>query len=325
MKRFTLDGSDALEQRIVNDCLAVATALVEGIGADQLDALILGGGYGRGEGGVLAGDRPFNDYDLVLVHHVTDRRQLGHHLAQVQRTARAATGIHVDITPLPRSRLARLPAALTWFELAHGHCVIWGDPATLAPLRDRTLAGVDASEWGRLLLNRAFGVVLAQRRRAGALVSIGNDESETPFCLRQVMKAWLALGDVWLADRGAYAPSVVARRTAMLALSEPPTWVDRWLEAVEFKLKPVMTESWPGLDAEVECLAGLLAPALAGRAVAQEQPLVGCWDTLRHLPVTAWWPPWRYPRERLRRYVVSALSGAHVDWPRCERLWAAYG
>ena len=37
-----------------------------------IDCLALGGGYGRGEGGVrqINGEqRPYNDYDLVLIHH----------------------------------------------------------------------------------------------------------------------------------------------------------------------------------------------------------------------------------------------------------------
>ena len=50
--RFTLDGSDAIESRIARDMKVVRNASLEAVGADSLSALILGGGYGRGEGGV---------------------------------------------------------------------------------------------------------------------------------------------------------------------------------------------------------------------------------------------------------------------------------
>src|SRR5262245_28644222 len=65
--RFTLDGSKSLERHIASLCQN-ALDLVEGC-APGLEGLVLGGGYGRGEGGVLrtdTGDQPYNDLDFYV-------------------------------------------------------------------------------------------------------------------------------------------------------------------------------------------------------------------------------------------------------------------
>ena len=66
--RFTVDGSDDLERHLARICEKIAAGLRGLIPPRQLEAVLLGGGYGRGEGGVLrtsAGDRPYNDLEFA--------------------------------------------------------------------------------------------------------------------------------------------------------------------------------------------------------------------------------------------------------------------
>ena len=68
-KRFTIDGSPALEQHLQKTCELVLAGIREVIPARKLEGLVLGGGYGRGEGGVLrgpSGDQPYNDLEYYL-------------------------------------------------------------------------------------------------------------------------------------------------------------------------------------------------------------------------------------------------------------------
>ncbi|MFA6168933.1 MAG: glycosyltransferase, partial [Gemmatimonadaceae bacterium] len=67
--RFTLDGDAALERHLALSCARVADGLRALLPDRKLEAVLLGGGYGRGEGGVLrspAGDRPYNDLDFTV-------------------------------------------------------------------------------------------------------------------------------------------------------------------------------------------------------------------------------------------------------------------
>src|SRR5882762_1805177 len=67
--RFTIDGSEALEAQLANICGEVAARVQSVIPAAKLEAVVLGGGYGRGEGGVLRtvrGDQPYNDIEFYV-------------------------------------------------------------------------------------------------------------------------------------------------------------------------------------------------------------------------------------------------------------------
>lgn len=52
-KRFTVDGSDLLEGRLEKFCERIQRDVQALMPARRLEAVLLGGGYGRGEGGVL--------------------------------------------------------------------------------------------------------------------------------------------------------------------------------------------------------------------------------------------------------------------------------
>src|SRR5688572_29141797 len=51
--RYTVDGSDALEDQLHRSCKLVRDAALQRLPAGSIEGLLLGGGYGRGEGGVL--------------------------------------------------------------------------------------------------------------------------------------------------------------------------------------------------------------------------------------------------------------------------------
>ena len=71
---FTVDGSVGLESRIAREMSEIKAAAVERVGAANLTALVLGGGYGRGEGGIHMVDgeeRVYNDYDFFVLARET--------------------------------------------------------------------------------------------------------------------------------------------------------------------------------------------------------------------------------------------------------------
>jgi hypothetical protein len=68
-KRFTIDGSPELERHLESLCELVRIEVLKAIPPRKLQALVLGGGYGRGEGGVLQtdnGDQPYNDLEFYM-------------------------------------------------------------------------------------------------------------------------------------------------------------------------------------------------------------------------------------------------------------------
>jgi len=337
MPSYTVRGDAALDELIESQLASIRDEVLSLLPADRIQGLVLGGGYGRGEGGAMRtseGLWPYNDYDLVLVHDIADEAALKAALHQVHVSQSAACGIHVDVTPIKSSALATLPQTLTWYELGRGHRVVHGKPDVLAPLRARELSRVPESEWGRLLFNRGSGLLFSIWALQGKSQTLLADESFEQFTTRQVQKAWLSLGDVWLAERGKYSFSVQERAENIRALgSDGPAFRDSYLKATDFKLAPVSEQNRDYLIEQLQILAPLFSEALAKLPASESRPLVGLYATARNLNPLRWGlsRPWRYPRERLKRALVAELLGNTLQRERLvgtpeeyRRLWERY-
>lgn len=313
--RFTRTGGKPLDALIEAQLSAIVRDLLASLPKSELDVLALGGGYGRGEGGALFlnGEwAPYNDYDLVLVHRVRDASALEKTLQRIHVEHSKRCGIHVDITPIRRDHLCKLPLALTWYEFQKGHRTLFGDESILLSMGERRLEDIPASEWGRLLFNRGSGVLFAIWLLQGKKCNIAEGETFEAFATRQVKKAWLSLGDVWLADRGLYRPSVQERRGAWLkAGSALPEWSEHYLAATDFKLTPTAPMLKADLIDQLATLAHHFGRDLSRRRASATRPLVGLYSTWKGVDRSRWLLslPWRYPRERLRIALAAELLG----------------
>src|SRR3954468_19209797 len=68
--RFTLDGDPVLEAHLADICRQVRAGIEALVPPGRLEGILLGGGYGRGEGGVQsngAGDEPYNDLEFYVL------------------------------------------------------------------------------------------------------------------------------------------------------------------------------------------------------------------------------------------------------------------
>src|ERR1019366_7509077 len=124
--RFTLDGDDALEQHLERACARVLSGIRGLVPPGKLEAVLLGGGYGRGEGGVLrgpAGDRPYNDLEFYVAirgnRHLNEIRfhrrlevlgEILTHLADVE--------VEFKVTSL--EELAARPVSMFSYDLVAG-------------------------------------------------------------------------------------------------------------------------------------------------------------------------------------------------------------
>src|SRR5690242_2406517 len=68
-KRFTRDGSSAFERELRETCAWILQEVQAVVPAAKLEGMVLGGGYGRGEGGVLQtadSERSYNDLEFYV-------------------------------------------------------------------------------------------------------------------------------------------------------------------------------------------------------------------------------------------------------------------
>jgi hypothetical protein len=244
--RFTIDGSDALESELAELCARADNGILRVMPSRKIDALLLGGGYGRGEGGVLrtsAGDKPYNDLEFYVIHNSADllaEKLYGakiHHLAE-ELTVLA--GIDVEFKLLSRAKLQKSPVTMFYYDLIAGHRLVHGSDSWLATCEHhRSAHRIPLYESTRLLMNRCSGLLYAQERLARANFTAADSD----FVGRNLAKAKLALGDVVLAMRGQYHSSCRERQKRLRKFeAEDPSLssiVPLHAQGVDFKLHPV--------------------------------------------------------------------------------------
>ncbi|WPJ96830.1 hypothetical protein SH580_03810 [Coraliomargarita algicola] len=218
-------------------------AYFSGLGAASPEAIVLGGGYGRGEGGIASDAKGapafFNDLDYFIFTNEPGNVVLNDAVQQWEREESERLGIDVEGKCLPRTDLEATPGSMMFFDLVTAHTQIMGPKDYLAPFlplaQAESIAVIEAT---RLLWNRGSGLFFAKADlAAGQNLSVVH---------RNQAKAKLALGDALLTIRGKYRP-YVRERQALLQLETgiDPRIVELHQEGTAFKLQPTQT---PELD-----------------------------------------------------------------------------
>ncbi|MGZ8919361.1 MAG: hypothetical protein ACXW32_00165 [Limisphaerales bacterium] len=247
--RFTIDGSDALETELSEICVKARDAILEIMPARKVRALLLGGGYGRGEGGVLktpAGDKPYNDLEFYILHTGSDLFAEKLYASKIHHVAEELTGvagIEVEFKLLAQQKLQSSPVTMFYYDLIAGHRLVHGTDAWLAGCdQHRAAHRIPLYEATRLLMNRCSGLLYSQEK----LNRSNFTEEDSDFVGRNLAKAKLAVGDVYLAMRGQYHSSCRERhkRLRKFEMEDSQTLsaiVPLHAQGVDFKLHPIRT------------------------------------------------------------------------------------
>jgi len=202
-----------------------------------IDALILGGGYGRGEGGVyLAAQEPrlFNDLDYFLFTPEPENPKLLDAVRTFERVESEALGIDVEVTCLRPNNLVGAEKSMMFHDLVMGHLVLVGPDEYLASWKAQMdPVAIEAIEATRLLWNRGSGLFFARSRL--------EEPAARDFIYRQHMKLALALGDALLCLSGEHSAFCETRKQRFANFESPLVTNEiRALHAsgVDFKQRP---------------------------------------------------------------------------------------
>jgi hypothetical protein len=247
-QRFTLDGSAELEQELELLCQRVRQAVLKFVPREKLEALVLGGGYGRGQGGVLqtedGGEAPYNDlefYAFLRGSYLANARRFRAGFQQLEQDLSHAAGLHVEFKVDSLEKLRVGPVSIFSYDLVTGHRVFFGSDAVFEGCEQHAdAANIPASEATRLLLNRCSGLLLAKE----LLLKNRLNADESDFIGRNLAKAQLAFGDALLALDGKYHWDCLERSRRLRAFQRAgvPPFFHRVLHqhsaGVRFKLHP---------------------------------------------------------------------------------------
>lgn len=256
-----------MEGHLAHLCAIVLAGVRVIIPEDVLEGLLLGGGYGRGEGGVLRtehGEQPYNDLEFYVFVWGSPRlneRRYGRELHELAERLAPEAGIEIEFKILSLGKLARSPITMHYYDLVTGHHQLWGRRPLVADFEHLCQGTrIPLSEATRLLMNRCTGLLFAKERLQRPTFTA----EDADFVGRNLAKARLAFGDAVLTVYGQYHWSCCVRRQRLHRLipDEPLPWLEdvkaHHEAGVGFKLHPRRTMiSHAALEAQHAELAAL--------------------------------------------------------------------
>jgi hypothetical protein len=241
MQDFTIHQNQEINSRILADLQYVRDRIVNEI--DCVDALILVGGFGRGEGTVRITDdgiKPMNDYDIVVVY---DTNRLNRVVVQRKIFALSnelADGLDirfVDLIPRSRTNLTTIEPTKFNFDMAKCSYTIY--QRENRPLKNEWAinpADIPLFEVEKLLLNRLVCFLESIRFEGGEFTE--ETDNASMFTVRQVAKGIIAAADAHLIIENEYVPKYTDKVEACDSIGLGEDFLALLRDAVRVKVDP---------------------------------------------------------------------------------------
>ena len=206
--------------RAVDDACAAIGREIEAQAVPGLAGVVLGGGYGRGEGGAMGDCRLSNDLDFFAITEDgagegNDVPRIAAAMEPISRKWTEKLGVDVDFTVRTPWRIRHDQERIMVQELVRGYFDVAGAKGEVlfAGIERREPSELPWMEAARLLMNRGMGLLLAKCKTENAKCKVegsSNAECRMPdtdidFINRNINKCILGAGDARLVARSAYA------------------------------------------------------------------------------------------------------------------------
>ncbi len=241
IKNVTLQ-QDPQAEHICRHVLAqVCDIVMRHLDKSQLCALILLGGYGRGEGGLITHPvsgqlYPHNNFDLLLILNnqmkVTPR--LERIISDALTPLRQQAGLGIDISVTSISKMRNANCRVIWYDMRHGHRTLLGDANFVPSLTQHTVQNIPHWDARNLMINR--GSLLLVNR---FLLSQSTPDVYRTTIIKHAMKAIIGYGDALLFCLGKYHWSYAEKQQRMAnENSIAPDFKQLYLQAMNFRFSP---------------------------------------------------------------------------------------
>ena len=299
LERFTTPHDPAADDVVAGHMRQIRNTIL-GLTSRNILSIVLTGGFGRGEGGVVPDGRGsyllVNDYDTLVVTRRNDlpsRLWLRRRLKALEPALSRACGVRVDIACKTPRMLRDAPHTVDAYETAAGHKLLWGSEEPLERIRRRRPEDLPLIEAARYLYNRGAALLWARRMLAAG---VQLDKAHWRFLLIAIQKARLSWGDALLLANRRYTARYRERGKRLEEVSLPDELdflPDAYGEALRFKLGPDF-ETYRSAD----------MPALLGETIGRHEVVWRWIETARGMESAErdvfWLAAYLTPDTRLR-------------------------
>ncbi len=198
---------------LVDDACAAIGREIDALALPRLAGVVLGGGYGRGEGGAR-GHGLYNDLDFFAITEdgasAAEIAAISAALEPISKEWAEKISIDVDFTVRTPWRIRHDEERLMIQELVRGYFDVAGNKGEelFSGIRRIDASEVPWMEAARLLMNRGMGLLLAKG-------GMGNGERGRDFVDRNINKCVLGAGDAKLVARHGYRWRAAERADAL--------------------------------------------------------------------------------------------------------------
>lgn len=237
--RYTLRGSPAIEKRMAAMMSRIAGSIAKHFRPREYRSVVLLGGYGRGEGGVIrdmTGEHLHNNIDLLLIAATWGRksglkRRLDTLLAPIAENEK----IGIDTGVIGEIELRHAPPHVIWFDVRWGHRTILGDASIIPSLQPLSAKDIAVDDVHALLVNRASLLVIND-----AILDRGEPSPHhARYVVKHLMKAVLGHGDALLFAYGRYHAGYLEKRRRIREIETlTPGLAELYDAAAEFRFSP---------------------------------------------------------------------------------------
>lgn len=241
MNRFVFGYQKELDDIVEQDMCLIIRTIKKEIGS--IDAIILEGSFGRGEGAMIYKDDcwiPINDYDMCIV---VDKCVKQHEINSIKRKVLLQSDIsRIDIAVMSKDKLRSLKPRMLFFDRKYGSQVIYGDTQILDTIPDMKSSDIPWFEAEKEYYTRIVSFILSMKKEF--IVGKKRMNQADEFLLRQqVSKSLIACANAQLILNGKYRASLVERQDTFEKMSPfEQEIMDLIRDAFHFKLKPTFDQ-----------------------------------------------------------------------------------
>jgi hypothetical protein len=204
--------------------------------------MVLLGGYGRGEGGVVIteeGESPHNNLDFLVIAatgvSLADQEKIKTRLQEAAVSWRRQFGVELDFAVISEQKLKHSPCLVMWYDMRFGHKTVLGDETLVPSLTQFTLERIPAWDIRNLLVNRGTLLVLNDHIAASRVL----EPDDRKLIVKHAMKAIIGYGDALLYSLNDYHWSYAEKQKRMRVRKDVGEGFRRtYDQAVEFRFQP---------------------------------------------------------------------------------------
>lgn len=239
--RLTLKGSEQFEEKLSLILDDISSDIKHLVDKNLYEAIILIGGYGRGEGGVLKVaevELAHNNFDFLVITKNINKEEssfLQYICKSIFDVHSKKLGIFVEFTLISASKLKSIDPLVITYDMKYGHKLIIGNSDILTKNKNFEVETIPSWDIRNLIVNRGTLLIINDLILDKKVL----DKKDKKTIVKHWIKAIIGYGDALLYYLGEYHYSYVEKQRRMKKLTcVNPMFKSIYDNAMEFRFAP---------------------------------------------------------------------------------------